>query len=638
MGDFVDRCRKGTIKHPARRGFSILNWKNGFNECKDATREDEELFRAGLWFNQRFEIMRGILGTADLTIIDRATFKKVVVAAMNYALHMTRWYLEAKAEARGFHDGDLTEVDGFESVINAGRHLLSHQGPFNTSPTPIRQEHLDLVNALVMLYIQYDNHDAALQKCIWQGWKVTELQQNDVFGPGDDTKEKARALAWQRYQWLITSRGRMLRESWKELDDSFKKHHSTYRWEAVNVIRKHYWFNFDLSHPKNVEEQLPLLVDLFAVSQEAMFKPFLVERFPALPDIDLSLLSESFAVIASLAHKLREGIKLIPFVPQTIPLFCPVIEREQLDKTITVSQNVDSTLAASVIGLFTHSGFERDDLYLKPLVPISDSEYAMVLPPFVIPNTTWLMEHWMEEGGLDRSTKGKAYEKEVRQSLLNACRIESGEVLAKPVVLDKGPHQEEVDLALRVGNKVLIVDIKCLSFPTRPQEVYNHESNLRDGAEQARRKAERARAKKEVMMSLFSKPFDTSRDVEFIPCVLTNVPLLVGQSFGDVPVTDLLILSNYLHSGQIDAYVELETPEGLLRHKETITLYASEIEAEENLWDYLVKPPAFTRNERFVKESRNDWLPLPGCKHVIGRRFDVVSQVRPRSEWGKAAG
>ncbi|MBX2980926.1 MAG: hypothetical protein KF905_16685 [Flavobacteriales bacterium] len=637
MGAFSDRCRKGSIKHPARLGFSLDSWRTEFNRCTNNTTEDRDLFDAGIWFHERFVCLRTISATIDLSCIDRSTFRKVVVAALNYQLHMTRWYLEARAEERGFHDGDLTDVDGFESVINAGRHVLAHKGPFSTTPTPIRQSHLDLVNVLLMLNIQYDNHDALFQKCLWQGWKVTKCHSKDVFGPGDDAKEKVRALAWQRYQWLITSRSRMLRESWKELDGPFKRYHSTYRWEACNVVRGGHWMNFELAHPKDVEERIPLLVEMFAVTQEAMFKPFLVERFPKIPHLDLNLLSESFAVLASLAHKLREGIKLIPFVPETVPLFCPLIEREQVNKTVTVSQGVEPDVASSVSQMFTYRGTAYDDLYLKPLVPIADHEYAMVLPPFVIPNTTWLMEHWMKEGGLDPAAKGKEYEKEVRKSLTTACRLATGEVLPEAVVLDKGLNEEEVDLIVRIGNKLLVGEIKCLNFPTRPEEVFNYERKLVAGADQALRKADRVRARMNTVMALFQKPFDCSRDVEVVPLVLTNVPLGVGQSFKDVPVTDLLILSNYLNSGQIDAYVELETPEGLLRHKEILTLYVTDREAEDNLQSYLRKPAAFTRNERFIKETSKEWLPLPGFKPAIGRRFDVVSQVRPRSEWGKSA-
>jgi len=635
MGEFLDQCRKGQIKHPASRGYSIEVWVNNFKSCHDKDSEDFKLFDAGLWFNKRFETMRAILKTADLSVIDQTTYKKAVVAALNFQLHMVRWHLEAKAEAQGFNDGNMIDVDGFESVINAGRHLLAEKGPFSKEHTTVRQGHLDMVNGLMMLGIQYDNHDATFLKCLWQGWQVAETRSVDVFGPSDDEKEKSKALAWQRYQWLIVSNERLLAENWKELDITFREHHARYRWEVSSISRKGHWFDLDLGKPHVHGERPPLLVSLFTVSEEAMFKPFLLQRLPKFPELDLSLLFETFAVLASLAHKLREGIPVTPFIPETIPLFCPIITRTQLDQVITTSQGIDSDVASQVIHMFEFRGTEHDDLYLKPLVPIDDDSFALVLPPFVIPNTTWLLEHWMREGELKPNAKGKAYEKEVRKSLISACTLNNAEVLGKAIILDKGPLEEEIDLIVRIGNKVLVGDVKCSSFPTRPQEVFNYENLLHDGAKQVLRKVERARTRKDVIIALFQRPMDDSRGLEFIPFLLTNVPFGVGQTYCDVPVTDLLSLSNYLHSGQLDGYAELETPEGLFRDKQTVMLYSSEREAEENILNHLLRPASLKINERLVKETKKPWLPLPDCKPAEGRRFDVISQVRPRSEWGK---
>ncbi len=282
------------------------------------------------------------------------------------------------------------------------------------------------------------------------------------------------------------------------------------------------------------------------------------------------------------------------------------------------------------LSYLTHGSHERHDLWSRPLVPIGTQEITFVLQPLIGVNPTWLLKKWMHDGGLEIDQGGDAYEQAVRKELGDNCLLPIAEVLPSSLFIDKGNNEEQIDVVVRIGNTVLIGEVKCSVFPTRPSEIHNYESNLDEAAKQVLRKADRVSQRKGVLSRLFKGRFKSDQFIDVVPFILSNLALGVGQHHRGVPVIDKLTLANYLHSGELEGYTVIQTPEGTFKQTQKIILYTSEKEAESNIRDFLSRPASLKLNEDLVEEQVRDWFPLPHAKQAASQRFEMRPVTRKK--------
>lgn len=625
---FVAQCQNGKILGPQQRGFSLAGWHNAFETAQDKTIEAIRLYEAGLWFHNRFELIRSIQSCFKLTLVSERQFKQYVVALLNRMIHEANWLIEDKAKEQGFLAGEGFEVNGFESTITAGRLLLAHKGPFNAAPQHIGPiEHM-AVESFVSLAVIYDDHQSYWLKCLWRGYFIDQTGEKDVQRTSDPERERRRELAWVRHQHLSIQKERNIKESWAELDQADRERGASVRMEVVAVERKGFQFNCSLGPQSREPDKLPLLISMFMEVEEAQFKVLVDRPFKRHPSITLRLLAEVYALLSSLAHKLCEGIIRTPWSSEHVPQHCPLIARSQLIELLVQGLWISSDEAQQALSYLIHGGHERHDLWSRPLVLVDKDEFALVLRPLIGVNPTWLLKNWMRDGGLDIDQTGGAYEQHVRKELEHACRLKTAEVVQHSMVLHKGNDPEQIDLVVRIGNTLLIGEVKCTVFPTRPDEISNYETRLDEAAQQALRKAERASQNKGILARLFKGRLDVEKPIEILPFILSNLAIGVGHHPRDVPVIDHLTLANYLHSGEIERYSVIHTPQGTHRQAQKVNLYASEQEAEENIRDYLHTPVSLKLNEDLIEEQVHDWFPLPHIKQAASQRFEVRPTTR----------
>ena len=277
MEGFVARCQNGEILGPQQKGFSLEGWHDAFAAAQDGTIEARRLYEAGLWFHNRFDLIRSIQSCFNISLVSERQFKQYVIALLNRMLHEVDWLIEDKAKAQGFLGGEGLEVNGFESTITAGRLLLAHKGPFNAEPQHIGPVEQMAVESFASLAVIYDDHQSSWLKCLWRGYFIDRTGERDIQRTSDPERERRRELAWVRHRHLSIQKERNIKESWAELDQVDRDRGASARMEVIAIERKGFQFNCTLGTPSREPDVLPFLISMFIEVEEAQFK-VLVDR------------------------------------------------------------------------------------------------------------------------------------------------------------------------------------------------------------------------------------------------------------------------------------------------------------------------------------------------------------------------
>jgi hypothetical protein len=131
------------------------------------------------------------------------------------------------------------------------------------------------------------------------------------------------------------------------------------------------------------------------------------------------------------------------------------------------------------------------------LIPIpGDDRYALALPVLAMSNPLRKVEMWLEKGGLDDRTlkqhRGDTYESEYRAAVrlaISKNQLFSRVCCAEREVKAAADFAEQIDLLIRLGDILIVAEVKCWLFPADPYERFKHFGKLKKAAEQAVRKA-----------------------------------------------------------------------------------------------------------------------------------------------------
>ncbi len=135
--------------------------------------------------------------------------------------------------------------------------------------------------------------------------------------------------------------------------------------------------------------------------------------------------------------------------------------------------------------------------------------------------------------------------------------------------------------------------------------INNNRSQLKKGAEQAKRKSDFVRDNLEDFFAKAGSSSCFAEEFKVLPIVISNLPLATGYAFQNVPVIDLRILEQYLEDGRWIPS-SLITEQGFEPLGQEVQFYSSEKEAEDRVEEYLKNPPQ-------IQEVRKNlqWVAAP---------------------------
>lgn len=326
---------------------------------------------------------------------------------------------------------------------------------------------------------------------------------------------------------------------------------------------------------------------------------------PNFPSLSPMLLLSAWELLASLAD---EQIRAMPaslnvVEARQLKLFAPLVPKSELVRVFSSALGTDRSVSRDILEFFCFRSAKSIDFWQQPLVEIDPQTVCPVLTAIQAPNTLFMVEGWMRRGGVRLQERGKDFERYERDVLAKA--IADSDLKEHAQVL---PHayklitEGDIDLVVRLGNTILVMELKCNLYPTEPSQFHHHFQDLAKGASQINRKAAAVRANLDNFSSKTGWKFNDPNNVRVVPIVMTNLTLGAAMLIENVVVTDRWILERYFSEGSLtqNARFDFSTGEekGSILH-----FYHTPDEAEQRVEMYLRNPPQLQHYKTAMSSS-----------------------------------
>lgn len=183
-----------------------------------------------------------------------------------------------------------------------------------------------------------------------------------------------------------------------------------------------------------------------------------------------------------------------------------------------------------------------NDIWKTMLYPIGDY-YLLPFFPLINSAPYNIIDSLLLKGGLNLQDRGKVFEKYLYDML--TTKKSSFPITCMPTgMYGKTGEEEEIDVLIGMKNVILVGDAKCIHYSVEPINYAEAWSRLREGCEQAKRKADFVRQHPE-----YFKELGDYSDKKLLPFVVTNYPTFVGFEHEGVYVVDSHSLLAYLQCG-----------------------------------------------------------------------------------------
>ena len=327
-------------------------------------------------------------------------------------------------------------------------------------------------------------------------------------------------------------------------------------------------------------------------------------------------LSEAWWVLKDLA-KLAADELGSPWMAddRAVGRFALTIERTELVAVLSDCLGIDAGRSGEIVDWLTCDPADTARIFAKsfwsePLLPEPGSERRhILLAPLLVGSPVKRVEAWMERGGISDSRgvkgRGKPFEQHVRIALREA--MANNPLLTDAVVAEHGLKRkngsEEIDLLVRIGDVVIVGEVKCFVAPSEPIEKHNHLNNLAKATAQAESKRAWALENRDVIAAALGIS-DPSRAATLAiqPLVVLNHGFGIGLERDRVPIVDLHYLKLLLSTGSYQSDTRFER--GIGEVYQLVELYKSQANLEARLNDLLRDPPPLKRYEGTLRWRR----------------------------------
>ncbi len=465
------------------------------------------------------------------------------------------------------------------------------------------------------------------QEALWESWRFGKTSTGYAMMP-DDADWKAGWRVWDLREQSLLLQGAMLN---RQLEEAIPNAHKTptlpLTITAINFTAE----PLAIAVGPPSDDQATghrMALDTLDDAYTRMF----ADQEVGGPGVTVALLSRVVLVLQDLTE-LALPSEYDPAEPdwKVMERLACKLPRALLIEAIAEALATDPAVAERCVAFLTTDPLAelgelfRIGLWHKPLVATSDGAHVLIAAGALIwGSPIRRTERWLQvKNGddLSKTPNGMLYEAQVRRSVDGA--LEDNSVLTADdwhvTHLPKGKGKEEIDLLVRVGDRVLVAEIKCLLGPSEPSECYNYLRKLEKAAEQARRKATWLASEPALIEALFG----STVALETIPLVVVNQSNGVGLTFEGCQVTDAHFLRIVLGEGDyhMGAKFNGEAPIAL----NVVTLYKTVDEAAALLRHVFADHLGLRRFRAAVRWTSND-IPLAGNDGKLSIAYPVVDE------------
>jgi len=599
---FLRKIQLSEVKNPTQRGFSLKQWAEDFKKCTsnfDDIGQFEKglrIFYAGIWANELLdEVRKRIL---EFSEFDKKYYmNECYISFANREFSVVKYLTNEKIKkskevitAGALAQSRIENSNGFEvcatgaveSLVDILRFPLS----MTSNKTKCREvkddEALNVIQARLQLAAIYDFVYDTWYECLWNEFKVYKEKDVHYIEPQKSEKALLRLIGEHRndllYMEMITRSQEIL--SRYEIEFDLKV--------VIDITVCGGKIKPVTGYTKN--KTVPNWYSSFVTIEEGYWDELLVQNLPKLDGVNIRILIRVLQVLRSFGEECEKKFPVNNevFKLNKLKQYLQVIEKHDLCNAISECVGVDLEVSIKIVNFLTRKDEIDSDMWTRPFVQMSNSDLSFVLPTLTSQNLVRTIEYWMKEGGVDLKVRGDLFERHIRSEVKN--EIDRHEYLNsttfhKDSLFFKVDSEfEQIDFLWIVENVVLVGEVKCTFMPANPVEKYSYYMRLKEGAGQAKRKAEFV---KNNLSSLFEKIGHCQMECEYEvkPLLISNFPYYVGGLVDGCPVTDQYLLLKYISGKWEFGNKDIGLP------METISFHECSKTASSNLFEYLCSPP-----------------------------------------------
>lgn len=487
------------------------------------------------------------------------------------------------------------------------------------------------MEALAARTIRHDSIQYGLnsiwKQCLYEGWRPALTDGVTVWGPADIESDRLLEATRIRRSENFMNFPHIDQTTWPMMDRDRRRARTLPR-TVVEATAAKRW-RVKVGRPDCLSKAVPPYVTERAGLEGCYLSFFLDMPLPKLPGRNCRDLLAAWHVILDLALLLAKELRSMTTLTSTnVRRTSLRVSGAELQRIVREALRVTEQDARGIIEFFTFRPKVAGQkgtrgLWTAPLVPIPESDsYALALPVLAMSNPLQKVEMWLEKGGIDDTTlklhRGDSYEAEYRASLQTAISKNaafSGVRCAEHEIKKSSDFGEQIDLLIRLGDLLIVAEVKCWLFPADPFERFNHFGKLKKAAEQGVRKAAALRARPDVAARALGLDEAEVRNLRTLPIVVTNQGFGFSLEVEGCRVVDAAFLKTYLSGGSVVAGMTVGGNGQIehLHHK----LYETEQQAADNFEATMAKPALLYR---FVDRIGLTLVPFPsliGAKNAV---------------------
>jgi hypothetical protein len=617
---FIKAVQTNKIPSPTRQDFSLENWDEGYFKYKEGTKEEERLYNTGKIIFNYLSSIRDVISPLTLWSLPTPNLFRFIVGIVNQSFfYIDRMHKKSIQPGEFVLSDDMIQlklseidpgapslnlVDLIESAVEGASSCIEYalkRGPQMGMGYRDEQYCTDLrfaINGAIL----YGYFEEMWFKAVWLGYYFDTGQSPYLFTFSEPYFASLWTVSKHRRDRLHVESHHHLMNIWKRNPSLREKFSLTQPLIVSEIVRDGKKVNFKLA-PFPIDTEMP--PDAFVYTgliSEIYLESFWDVTFPTEHELSLRKLLNVWTVLASIGRILfqadHQNMKIASL--QAAFGFAPKFKKADLIDVLSKATNMTRKICEKALDRFIFQGNFNDDIWLRPLIPLDKDKLLFVIPAVTVPNLLRSIEKWMKVEQMRLDERGSSFEEEIRTSINDAIK-ESKKLRNAGIVVGRNIYTvdiqaEQIDIIFWIQNILVVGEIKCNIYPVTPIDIYNYIADLKKGALQIKRKSAFIRKNFIELLSSGQIPEQSYFNVvsmEILPIVISNLPLLVGMSFEDVPIVDQLIINQYLKYGERGLFYVADK-NGFSPPKKIVSFYENDADAMTKIAQYLHAPPQIT--------------------------------------------
>lgn len=643
----IQEIRKGNVLQPTQRGFTLQAWDDYWSGIgSNLTGREHEIHLAGHVFFQLLSEIRDkiaklyerypsaapeelvklylALSNRDRAILERRSSQGVDAITNTFDAHIFIRSTDSNLSAQEVADGC---VDGIERALKSATSIISGKTALAASDRPL--DILSFVSQEAVLSQLYGIYESYWHALIWGDYRFNALDESGrafILRQEKSPLEVAAICGQIRRQKLVSHL--MPAAFFPEI----KRLHDDDLFLAIKGSGKKK--QFVASKISKASEEVRGMHSFLRIYTDLVFDEIPKSLVEERTRNGFSL-AEALAVFKSLvvlAHQcsMKYPVNTEGNSQSKLLQFCPRAKISRLASGLSAVLGFSNEHIRSILKFLEYRGEKHQDLWCNPILRVSPSEYALLTSALVTPALVRVLERWIWQSGLDMADKGLSYERLVADSCRESLRqntILDDYDCAAALIIKGNNSEEEVDLLIRVGQTVLVVEVKSIVTTDSPISQYRTLERLEGAAEQVKRKAKFVEANLVSVFRYAGWEYFSDKEYTILGCIVNSGRIFVGTSILGIPIVDEHVLKQYLSSCEVPLFSEMSAETGSDTSLAWFRLYGDSQTMQRNLQTYLREPPHLNPAQfeikletSFVPKVSQDSIAIYYCRLMARRR------------------